>query len=510
MAKQALKVEAVIIGTGFAGLCMGIKMKQAGMNDFVILEKDDKIGGTWYANTYPGAECDVHSHLYQYSFEPNPNWNKMFGSQEEILAYCNHCAEKYGLIPHVRLNSAANGHTFNEATGTWTLQTSDGKTYETKYVISGAGGLSRPLYPDIKGIQSFKGAMFHTARWDHNFDIKGKRVAVIGSGASAIQVVPAIAPEVKHLTLFQRTPSWVIPKPDREISGFEKRMFKVLPFMQNVYRGALFARNEIMAVGFVVDHRILKFVQPIAEKYIERSIVDLVLRKKVTPNYTLGCKRILLSNDYYPALNRENVTVLDEGVTAITPKGIRTSDGKEHEFDCIVLATGFQASETVIPFPIHGLGGKEINDTWKTTGPEAYLGTVVSGFPNSFMIVGPNVGLGHSSMILMIEHQVHYIMEYLKAAKKLHAKYMDVKPDVQNEYNIAIQKRLNKAVWGDNGGCTSWYKTAAGKNTTLWPGFTFEFRAKTQFFKKSDYTVVTDEPDKKTEPPKKKKELVES
>jgi cation diffusion facilitator CzcD-associated flavoprotein CzcO len=259
-----------------------------------------------------------------------------------------------------------------------------------------------------------------------------------------------------------------------------------------------------------VDHRILKLVQPLAEKHIERSISDPELRIKVTPKYTLGCKRILLSNDYYPALNRRNVTVIDEGVTSITPKGIKTADGVEHEFDCIVLATGFQAAESAIPFPVIGLGGKDINEVWKDTGPEAYLGTVVNGFPNNFMIIGPNTGLGHSSMILMIEHQVHYILEYMKAEKKQDVKYFDVKKEVQDNYNAAIQKRLNKAVWGDQGGCASWYKTASGKNTTLWPGFTFEFKAKTWFFNQQDYQMVKNDPSTENKSPEmvKEKELV--
>lgn len=490
MGNTIQKIDTVIIGSGFAGMGMAIQLKKAGGHDFIILEQDQQFGGTWRVNDYPGAECDVHSHLYQFSFEPNPNWNKMFGTQQEILDYCLHCAEKYQLMPHVRLNSGVTDMQFNEKNGTWTVHTSDQQTYEARFVVSGAGGLSRPLIPTIKGLKSYKGTLFHTARWNHDFDYKGKCVAVIGSGASAIQVVPAIAGDVAHLTLFQRTPSWVIPKPDRAITSVEKTLFKLLPFTQNLYRGGLFVRNELMAVGFVVDHRVMKLFQPIAEKYIERSVKDPELRRKVTPQYTIGCKRILLSNDYYPALNRDNVTVISEGVREITPKGIRTADGTEHAFDAIILATGFQASESPIAFDVTGLRQLPLRDAWKTSGPEAYLGTVVHGYPNFFTIIGPNTGLGHSSMILMIEHQVHYILEYMKAEQQLHAKYLDVKKDVQDVYNAAIQKRLNKAVWGDAGGCASWYKTAEGKNTTLWPGFTFEFKARTWFFRKGDYDVV--------------------
>ncbi|MCB9032771.1 MAG: NAD(P)/FAD-dependent oxidoreductase [Chitinophagales bacterium] len=480
--------DILIIGTGFGGICMGIKLKEANNNNFIMLERDPELGGTWYANTYPGAECDVHSHLYQYSFEPNPNWKKMFGTQEEILEYTNHCVDKYNLRPNVHLSAEVNHAQYNEEDGTWTLKTKQGKTYHANKVIIAGGGLSRIAFPDIKGINSFKGEKFHSAQWNHDYDYSNKRVAIIGSGASAIQIVPAIAKKVKSLSVFQRTPSWVIPKPDREISTVEKTLFKYLPITQQLYRNALFVRNELFATGFVIDQRVMKLVQPQVEKYIKKVVKDKSLQEKVTPNYTLGCKRILLSNDYYPALNRDNVEVVTEGIDAITSKGIKTKDGKQHEFDLIVFATGFKASEDVAPFPIIGKNGNNLKEIWDEKGAEAYLGVSIAGFPNAFMVIGPNTGLGHSSMILMIEHSVHYIIEALKTYNNKKVKSIDVKQKVQDDYNAAIQKRLNKAVWSQ-GGCASWYKTKDGKNTTLWPGFTFEFRARTLFFDSSKYNV---------------------
>jgi len=481
---QTKKKTLVIIGAGFAGICMGIHLKKAGIDDFVIIEGEDGAGGTWRVNTYPGAACDVQSHLYSFSFEPYPKWSRMFGLQDEILEYQEYCCEKYGLYLHCEFNTFVESATFNDRKGTWTVETSGENTYEAQFVISGSGGLSKPAYPDIQGTESFKGPKFHSAQWDHSVDLKGKRVAVIGSGASAIQIVPAIIDEVEHLDYYQRTPSWVLPKPDREILDIEKSVFKAVPAVQQLYRSAIYALMESRALGFVVTPKLMTYAKLMGLRHINKYIKDPELRKKMTPEYEMGCKRILMSNDYYQAVSRDYVEVVSEGIASIDETGITTADGRHRPVDVIVYCTGFYASENVLQYEVYGKNGLDIKEAWKD-GPEAYLGTVVSGFPNMFTIVGPNTGLGHNSMIYMIESQVNYIMEALRYTRKEKLQTIDVKADVQAAYNKEIQARLDRSIWAS--GCQSWYKTKSGKNTTLWPGFTFEFRARTLFFNARDF-----------------------
>lgn len=477
----------MILGAGFAGMCMAIKLKEAGMHNFVILERDKDLGGTWLANSYPGAACDVQSHLYSYSFEPKPDWSRMFGPQQEIWQYMKHCATKYGLYPHFQFETTVNGASFNHETGKWLVKTDKGE-YTASFFVSCSGGLSQPAMPDIKGLPGFKGKVFHSAKWDHSYNLKDKTVAVIGTGASAIQIVPTIAPEVKELHLFQRTPPWILPKPDRAMKTFEKKMFAAIPAMQKLLRGLLYWRNELFAVGFVSKPGIMKLAQKMAAKHINTVIKDEGLRKKVTPTYQVGCKRILLSNEYYQALNRSNVEVVTESIREITEQGIVTADGKERKVDAIILATGFHAADGVVPFAIKGSNGLDLNEAWKN-GAEAYLGTSISGFPNLFLIVGPNTGLGHSSMLLMIEAQVHYVMEAVRQVKQNKWKAIDVKPDVQKSYNEDLQQQLSHTIW-QTGGCVSWYQDKNGKNVTLWPGHTFTFMKRTKNFEPDKYTVV--------------------
>ncbi|GBF39994.1 flavin-containing monooxygenase [Leptospira johnsonii] len=486
---QAEKVyDVVIIGTGFAGLCMGIRLKQAGIESFVILEKGNGIGGTWRDNTYPGAACDVQSHLYSFSFAPKSDWSRLFGPQEEILNYMNQCTDRFGIRSYIRTNSEVSGAWFDEKTGLWEINTTSGKSYKTKSIVSGTGGLSRPVLPNIKGIDKFKGAKFHSAKWDHTYNLQGKKVAVIGTGASAIQIVPTIAPIVGTLKLFQRTPAWIIPKPDSNISGSVKGIFKFIPPLRWLFRKAIYWLNEIGVLAFAINPKLMKIFEKFAKSFINKSIHNEELRQKLTPNYTIGCKRILLSNDYYPALNRENVELVTDGIEEITSSGVKTKDGVEHKVDAIIFATGFQAAEAVSPFEIRGRDGKLLADVWED-GAEAYLGTTISGFPNLFMIVGPNTGLGHSSMILMIESQVQYALQGIRYLLNKNIKFIDVRKDVQDRYNAEIQRRLGKSVWL-TGGCVSWYNTSSGRNTTLWPGFTFEFKARTFFLRPKDYEFV--------------------
>jgi cation diffusion facilitator CzcD-associated flavoprotein CzcO len=474
-----------IIGTGFAGLCMGIRLKQVGLDSFTILERAEAIGGTWRDNTYPGAACDVPSHLYSFSFEPNPRWTRQFAPQAEILDYLEHCTDKYGLRPHLRFNSPVTAARFDERAGGWLLQVGGGQELRADIVISGTGGLSRPSRPSIPGLAGFQGKVFHSARWDHGYALEGKTVALIGTGASAIQIVPEIAPRVKQLHLFQRTPPWILPKEDRAIGERERKLYQALPLAQWLHRQAIYWRLESRAPFFTTTPGVLKLAGRLASRFLERSIPDPVLRAKLTPDYTLGCKRVLLSDDYYPALLRPNVELVTDGIQEVVRDGLRTKDGTVRPVDAIIFATGFQAAEAVAPFPIQGRGGLDLEEAWRTNA-EAYLGAAVAGMPNFFFIVGPNTGLGHSSMVFMIESQVQYVLECIQAIRREGLGYLEVRQDVQERFNRRLQERLGRSVWS-TGGCVSWYTTSSGKNTTLWPGFTFEFRLRTRRPDLADY-----------------------
>ncbi|MCG6167240.1 NAD(P)/FAD-dependent oxidoreductase [Leptospira sp. FAT2] len=481
-------LDAIIIGTGFAGLGMGIRLKQAGIHSFVILEQADGVGGTWRDNHYPGAACDVQSHLYSFSFEQNPNWSRMYGLQSEILGYLNHCTDKYDLRSHIRFNNSVNSAIFDERSGLWHVTSTNGNSFKCKSLINGSGGLSRPVLPDIPGLKKFKGKMFHSARWDHSYDLNNKTVGVIGTGASAIQIVPAIQPSVKKLHLFQRTAPWVIAKPDRAISGTERWLFRFFPPAQRLFRLAIYWMLEFRVIAFTIHPGLMRILEAFAKSYLKKQIKNPELRRKVTPNFTIGCKRVLISNEYYGALQKPNVIVNTTAIQEIRENGIVTKDGTEHPIDALILATGFQAAEAMSPFEVKGLNGNDLNDAWKN-GAEAYLGTTVSGFPNFFLIVGPNTGLGHSSMVLMIESQIHYVLQCILSMRKKKLKFINVLKQAQDKYNQAIQSRLEKSIW-NTGGCVSWYRTSSGKNTTLWPGFTFEFRLKTKFVNLSHYEAV--------------------
>ncbi len=492
MATGAIGDGIAIVGAGFAGLGMGARLKQSGFDDFVIYEQAEGVGGTWRANHYPGAACDVESHLYSFSFEPRPGWTKAYAPQAEILSYLEHCADKYGLRPHLRLNTAVVGAEFDESRSRWRVRSSDGRTTEVRVLIVGAGGLSRPAFPDIPGLQSFKGKVMHSARWDQDYTLEGKTVGVIGTGASAIQIVPAIASRVARLHVFQRTPPWILPKRDHRISPRARKLYERAPWLQKLARFAIYWQHELLALGFVLFPGLLRLGQWPARWFLDRKVPDPKLREKLTPHYTLGCKRILPSNDYLPALQLPNVELVTEGIAEIRERGVVTRDGVERPVDALVLATGFQAAEAVAPFEIRGRGGCDLNEAWRA-GAEAYLGTTVSGFPNAFMIVGPNTGLGHSSMILMIESQVQYILSCLQLMRSRRLQQVDILPEAQARYNRELQARLAKTVWS-TGGCMSWYLTRSGRNTTLWPGFTFEFRYRTRRFDAENYKLANETP----------------
>jgi cation diffusion facilitator CzcD-associated flavoprotein CzcO len=480
------ELPIVIIGSGFSGLGMGILLKQAGIHSFTILEKSGDVGGTWRENVYPGAACDVPSHLYSYSFEPNPAWSRAFSPQREILDYLRRCAKKYGIEPHIRFHAEVHRAAFDDETATWTVHTKDGATLRARALVVGNGALHIPAFPAIPGIESFQGKAFHSARWDHDYDLNGKRVAVIGTGASAIQFVPQIAPKVDKLHLFQRTPPWIVPRLDRAFSDAEQAAFKRLPLWHRVYRAGIYWKLEAQVLGFTVDQRIMKLGEKLAKRHLYASIQDPRLRAALTPNYRMGCKRVLLSDDYYPALTRPNVELVTDPIDAITPAGVLTRSGALREVDAIIYGTGFNVSEYIAPIHISGSNGLDLNATWKKA-PEAYFGITVSGFPNLYLLMGPNTGLGHNSMIFMIEAQARYALQCIQALRDRGLASMDVRPGVQASFNADLQEKLSRTVWAS--GCRSWYQTAGGRNSALWPGFTFDYWLKTRRVRLSDYVL---------------------
>ncbi|MBA2663050.1 MAG: NAD(P)/FAD-dependent oxidoreductase [Bradymonadaceae bacterium] len=476
----------VIVGAGFAGLCMAIELKQAGIDAFTIYEANAEVGGTWRDNVYPGCACDIPSHLYSFSFELKSNWSRTFSPRAEIQEYLVECATKYDLYSQIVFNTEIRAARFDEARGLWTLHTADGEAIMARAVVLGVGGLSRPRIPEFEGLQSFGGQSFHSARWNHDVDLRGKRVAVVGTGASAIQIVPAIADEVEQLSVFQRTPPWVVPRMDRAYSGLEKRLFAGIPGLQRAYRSAIYWFQESRAIGFLGEQRMMDLFEWFARRYIERAIDDLELRARVTPDYTIGCKRILVSDDYYPALARPNVELVAESVVRFTPDGLVASDGVEHALDVVIFATGFRVTDFLAYFEVIGRDGRNLNAQWQG-GAEAYYGVAVTGFPNLFMLVGPNTGLGHNSIVFMIESQARLVRQAIEAMQSAGASSIEVRPGVQRDFNEAVQQRSQKTVW--QSGCQSWYLEDSGKNTTLWPGYTFEYWLRTRKLRGHDFRL---------------------
>lgn len=489
MGTHAADVDVAIIGSGFSGLGMAIRLKQAGRTNFVIWEREAEVGGTWFVNHYPGCACDVQSHLYSFSFEPNPGWSRTFSPQAEIWRYLNHCADKHGLREHIRFNTEMQQAHFNDATGLWELHDGQGRMTTARVLVSGMGGLSRPKVPDFPGLAEFQGKTFHSQQWDHDYDLRGKRVAVIGTGASAIQFVPEIAKEVARLDLYQRTPPWIMPKPDYPVSEKLQGWFRRVPALQSAFRNALYWHLEVRAAGFTGGPAIMKLIQPQALRYIRRQVKDPELRAKVTPDYTLGCKRVLLSNNYYPALGRDNVDVVTSGIQGFTENGVIDRNGVEREVDAVILGTGFAATEPLPAGVLTGRGGLDITEAWACSGPQAYKGSTVPGFPNLFMLSGPNTGLGHNSMVYMIESQIQYVMDALKRMDAAGVRCIEVKPQVSQQFNDRLQKKMAGTVWA-KGGCNSWYINEDGKNVTLWPYFTWQFRLATRRFDLHNYAVV--------------------
>ncbi|MEU8250849.1 NAD(P)/FAD-dependent oxidoreductase [Nonomuraea sp. NPDC048916] len=477
----------VIIGSGFAGIGMAIKLKEAGYHDFVILEKAADLGGTWRDNTYPGCACDVPSHMYSYSFALNPDWSRMFSPQAEIWDYLRACVDRYGIAPHFRYGKQVVSLEYDDGDRAWEVATADGETLRTNAVISGIGALHIPSFPEIPGRELFAGPAFHSAEWDHSADLTGKRVAVIGTGASAIQFVPQIAPRAGKLTVFQRTPPWIHPKPDFAIPPWMKRALR-LPGTARALRNGLYWLLESRALGFTVDPRLMKVHEKLARGHLESQVPDPELRRRLTPGYTIGCKRILISSDYYPALTRDNVELVTDGVSEIRRHSIVDVSGAEHETDVIVYGTGFKVTESLQDQRIVGRNGVKIQEAWQD-GIETYYGIGTAGFPNLFFLLGPNTGLGHNSVVFMIESQIRYVIDCLRLLSRTRARALDVRPEAQRAFGRRLLERLDPLVW-NSGGCDSWYLDEQGVNRTIWPGFTFEYWARTRKVKPGAYELI--------------------
>lgn len=476
----------IIIGTGFGGIGMAIQLKKAGIHSFTILEKAGSIGGTWRDNTYPGAACDVQSHLYSFSFEPKSDWSRKFGLQPEIRSYMESCVKKYDIEDHIQFHQEVESATFDSDAGVWNIVTKKGNKISSNVLVSACGQLNKPATPKIVGIENFKGKVFHSARWDHNYDVTNKDVAVIGTGASAIQFVPQITPKVNTLKLFQRSAAWVIPKPDRPFTGLEQWLFETFPILDRIYRASIYWKNESRALAFTRFGFLLKAFGFQAKRLAKRKIKDPKKRKQIIPDYPVGCKRVLISNDWYDAINKDNLDLISDGIDHVEEDAIVTKDGSRYTCDTIIYGTGFAATDFLAPMKITGLNGLDLNEAWKD-GAEAYKGMSVSGFPNLFILYGPNTNLAHSSIVFMLESQIRYVMQCVRMLLDPGLLYINVKSDKQEAYSNEMQAKLKGSVW--NSGCTSWYINESGKNTNNWPGFTFSYRLMTGKLDLQDYEL---------------------
>ncbi|MFF6979630.1 flavin-containing monooxygenase [Streptomyces sp. NPDC008343] len=487
-------VRVAVVGSGFGGLGAAVRLRREGVTDFVVLERADSVGGTWRDNSYPGCACDVPSHLYSFSFAPNPDWPRTFSGQQHIRAYLEHVTDVFRLRPHIRFNSEVQRMTWNAERLCWDIETSSGNL-SADLVVSATGPLSDPKMPDIPGLDSFPGKVFHSARWDHDFDLRGKRVAMVGTGASAIQIVPSIQPEVERLTLFQRTPPWVMPRVDRAITGVERSLHRALPVTAQLRRGLLWGIRELQVQAFTKRPGELGLIEQLAKRNMGRSIKDPALRAKLTPDYRIGCKRILLSSEYYPALAQSNVDLVASGLSEVRGSTLVAADGSEAEADAIVFGTGFHVTDMPIADRVVGAEGKTLAEAWKG-GMEALRGASAAGFPNWMTIIGPNTGLGNSSMILMIESQLNYLADFVKQLDVLGGRAaLDARPSAVHAWNRRVQERMKRTVW-NTGGCTSWYLDASGRNTTVWPGTTSEFRRATRRVDLAEYELLRAPADK--------------
>jgi cation diffusion facilitator CzcD-associated flavoprotein CzcO len=479
------QLDVVIVGAGFGGLCMAIQLLERGERGFLVLEKGDDVGGTWRDNQYPGAECDVQSHLYSYSFAGKADWSQRYAGWEEIQRYILDTTERYRVRHFIRFRQQVTGLHFDEAVARWTVLTASGLQYSARHVVLATGPLHVPQVPRLPGLERFQGRVFHSARWDAGYDLHGKRVASIGTGGSAVQYCPRIAPQVAMLHVFQRTPAWVIPRDTRRYSGSAKRRFRRFDAWRRLHRARLYWTNE-SRVWPIFHPALARVLQRLAKWNVRRAVGDAELARKLTPEYTIGCKRVLISNEWFPMFRRGNVELVIEGIREITERGIVTNDGVERPVDCIVLGTGFVVDPRIYMqhFPVTGLSGHELARDW-AAGAEAYYGISVAGYPNLHQLVGPNTALGHNSIIFMIEAQVHYVLQCMRSLRERGADWMTVKPDVQSKFNERVQQGLKRTVWST--GCRSWYQQDDGRNFTIWPWSTWRYWLETRRVDPSRY-----------------------
>jgi cation diffusion facilitator CzcD-associated flavoprotein CzcO len=477
--------RVVVIGTGFAGLGMALRLQEAG-EDFVVLERGSSVGGTWRDNTYPGCACDVPSHLYSLSFKPN-SWSDSFSAQPEIHEYLKRCAAESGLLDHVRFDCEVTDARWSEDDQEWHLKTERGEL-SCKVLVAGIGGLIEPRLPDVPGLEDFHGEVFHSARWNHDYDLEGKRVAVIGTGASAIQFVPKIQPQVEELHLFQRTPAWVAPRGTHPYGERRRRLYERFPVLQRLHRRYLYLSREALTLAFIKQPKLMRLPQLVAEGHLRKQVKDPELRRKLTPDYTFGCKRALISNDYYPAVAEPNVELLTEGLAEVRGNRVIGSDGTEREVDAIILGTGFDVTGFPGAAILHGSDGRSLTEIWDGA-PSAHRTTTVTGFPNLFVLGGPNFATGHMSVVEMFEHQYAYVFDALAKMDRLGLSSVEVRPEAQEAFNAEVDRKMQNTVWV-KGGCNSWYVDRSGRNSTLWPDWTSVHASATSELDLDEYEVV--------------------
>ncbi len=480
-------VRVAVIGSGFSGIGTAVRLKQQGIEDFVLLERAGSVGGTWRDNTYPGCACDVPSHLYSFSFAPDPDWSHVYGRQPEIRAYLEKVTDDFGVRPHVHTDTDLVSGTWDDTVMRWRLETSRGPL-TADVLVSGCGGLVEPAFPDVPGVEDFTGPAFHSARWDHDVDLTGKRVAVIGTGASAIQFVPAIQPQVGTLLLFQRTPPWIVPRLDWAYPEWQKALLRTVPGALKANRLRQYWFREWNLLAFTGKGKLRAVAEKEARKHLDKQVPDPELRATLTPDYAMGCKRVLVSNDYLPAVSQPNVELVTSGITRVTPTGVVDADGVERAVDMIVYGTGFHVMDIPLAHRLTGRDGRTLAEEWAKTGAEAHRGTTVAGFPNLFLLLGPNTALGHSSVVFMIEAQIAYVLDALRALETYGVRALEVRREAQDAYNVALQEQLDSTVW-NQGGCRAWYRDASGKNFTLWPTFTFTFKKQLSRFDAASYAL---------------------
>lgn len=475
--------DALVIGAGFTGLGAAARLRRAGVESVVVLERADQVGGTWRDNTYPGAACDIPSLLYSFSFAPNPRWSRAYSPSAEIRQHIEDLVDRFGLRPLIHFGTTVEALSFDQRDGVWNVTASTGM-YRARTVIAASGPLSDASLPDLRGIETFAGHKILSARWDHDYDVTGKRVAVIGTGASAVQIVPELVRTAGSVKVFQRTAGWVLPRLDVAMPRSAQALFSRVPASQRAARTALFLGHEAMATGLVWDSPVTTVVQRAALAHLRRQVKDPWLRRQLTPDFRAGCKRMLMSSDYYPALQRPNCKLITWPIATISPDGIRTSDGVEHALDCIVFATGYDVHLDGPPYPVTGLGGRSLADDWAGHA-EAYKSISVHGFPNLFFTTGPNSGPGHNSLLVYVQGQLRYAVRAIRTILDEDLRYLDVREDVQRRHNERIQQRLKRTTWMS--GCTSWYLTADGYNASMYPGFASQYLRQMNDFRVRDY-----------------------